>query len=259
MNALWVLGLIGTIAFTLSRLGSLTPSGAAAATLVAWATFEGVGWNGIIPLATFFVTGTLLTKNTERLGRHPKGVKGSRRDWIQVVANGGILALGALLVPSAPVFGWAILAGAVSTAQADTWATEFGALNNLPPRMITSMKHVPRGTSGAVSSIGTMGGLAGAITAAIIFYVLPAPSFVPVAALAGGSAGMFFDSVLGATVERVYFCKTCRVQTVNKLHTCGEQAFLVRGFPMCTNDTVNLLSTAFGATVAIGVSLVLTI
>ena len=56
----------------------------------------------------------------------------------QVVANGGGAAVGALLVAVGVELGWAVLEGALATAQSDTWATEIGMRSGATPRMVTT-------------------------------------------------------------------------------------------------------------------------
>ena len=60
------------------------------------------------------------------------------------------------------------MTGALAAAQADTWATEIGARASRPPRLITTSKRVPRGTSGGVTPLGTGGGVAGAVLISFI-------------------------------------------------------------------------------------------
>ena len=109
----------------------LTPGGGVAALLVGAAVWLGLGWRGFIPLLFFLLSGSLLT-------RLATGVNPSRSAR-QVVANGGIAAVAALLGR------WPEAAGALAAAAADTWATEIGAFSPTAPRLITSGVPVPAG------------------------------------------------------------------------------------------------------------------
>jgi len=174
----------------------LTAAGAAAALAVGTATVIGVGWRGLLLLLAFFVSGSLLTKG------------GGRRTAAQVLANGGVAALAALLGS------WPAVAGAVAAATADTWATEIGAHSRTPPRLITNGTAVPPGTNGGITILGTAGGVLGAALIAGLTYALTprgtAPGLthpghlavvVAVAVAVAGVLGMLLDSLLGATVQ----------------------------------------------------------
>jgi uncharacterized protein (TIGR00297 family) len=159
--------------------------------------------------------------------------------------------------------------GALATAGADTWATELGLLASAPPRLVTTLRPVAPGTSGAVSLPGTLAAAGGALTVGAAWGVTsalgggPAPGQArrgprPLEAvlLAGvaGTAGAFVDSLLGATVQGAYWCPTCREPLEVALHPrCGGRAILVRGWPWLDNDAVNALATATGA--ALGATL----
>lgn len=220
----------GSVAATAGRLKALTPSGAWAACLVGIVLFTGGGWSWLILVGTFFVTASTLTFWTPpgegRSRRSPD--RGGRR-WDQVAANGGIATLAAVIHGlSGWPLGFAVAAGAVAAAAADTWGTEIGRWSARPPRLITSGASVPRGTSGAVTVIGTLGELAGALIVAGVAAVLAeqvSPPRLFVATAAAGFSGALLDSVLGATIEN-------RVPWVN-------------------NSIVNLLATGWGAGVIV--------
>src|SRR5712692_7874716 len=76
---------------------------------------------------------------------------------------------------------------------------------------------------------------------------------LPLIALISGLAGSFFDSLLGATVQAMYYCPTCDKETERRIHNCGTQAQPLRGVKWVNNDVVNFLATAFGGLVAMGI------
>jgi len=185
--------------------------------------------------------------------------KGTPRDAGQVFANGGIpalIAVGSYFVVSKELFFVAYL-GALSVANADTWATEIGVLSKTKPRLITTWKPVEAGTSGAISLLGTITAFLGSLTIYLFsallivvgkIFLSSGSIFIPV--ILGGLAGMFFDSLLGATVQGRYFCKKCKKFTEKSIHGCGSKTTLTEGFRWFTNDLVNIFSIAFGALVA---------
>ena len=105
-----------------------------------------------------------------------------------------------------------------------------------------------------------MAGLtASALAAALIAWIASGPfttsarhPALRVFAIAGGGfTGALVDSVLGASVQEVRFCDSCRVETEERLHRCGAQTRVIRGAEWCGNDMVNVIATAAGATTAI--------
>src|SRR6266511_3230267 len=219
------------------RVSWLAPGGVAAALAVGAAVAWGLGWRGLALLFAFLLSGSLLTQLAER--------RGPRRTARQVIANGGA-ALAALLG------WWTVATGAIAAAAADTWATEIGSFSPSPPRLITSGVRVPRGASGGVTMLGTVGGVAGALLIALTArWVGPRAAGPGSAALVGaGVLGMLADSVLGATVQGKYECPGCSAQFERGNAVCHEPVRLIRGWRWLDNDGVNLAATLAGAAAA---------
>lgn len=238
------------------RLRVLTASGAVAGAGFG-ATLLGVGgWAWALPALGFFGLSSLLSKlgraRAARLAAVSEG--GSRRDAGQVFANGGVAwlcLLGEAALP-APGWSWAFL-GALAAATADTWATEVGTLVGGTPRLVTTLRPAPPGTSGAVSGAGLLAALAGG--AAIWLLAVPGSGTVASAGAAAvlvgsGFGGALVDSLLGATVQARYRDgRTGRL--TERATTDGQPNSLVRGWRFVRNDGVNLLCTATGALLAL--------
>jgi uncharacterized protein (TIGR00297 family) len=184
----------------------------------------------------------VLTAAATRLGRARKERQGTAerrrgRAASQVAANLGIAALAAnQLVQSfltdahwlrhplpTPMPLFALALAALAEAAADTVSSELGQVLGGRPRMLTTLRQADPGTDGAVSLIGTLAGVAAAvIVAAAGAWALHGGGVMMAVATAGGVFGLFFDSLLGATLERRGWLNN---NMVNFLSTAGAAAF----------------------------------
>lgn len=264
-------GLIGVVAY---RRGSLTRSGVFGAILVGTTIFGFGGWVWGMLLITFFVLSSLLShfQESAKLDLAEKFAKGHRRDLGQALANGGagtLIAVISAVYPHPAVF--VAFVGAMATVNADTWATELGVLSKWPPRLVTTWRQVERGTSGGASALGTLAAIAGAATvglAAIGYLALDGlcgragPSIpkvggvweafqIVLVASVSGLAGSTFDSLLGATVQAIYYDPRRLKETEKRYALDGQPNVHRRGWRWLGNDQVNLFSSFVGSVAAI--------
>lgn len=247
------------------RRRSLSRSGIGGAITTGTATFGLGGWSWGLSLIFFFVSSSLLShfrEGEKALTAADKFSKGSQRDITQVAANGGLATLLALayglLRPQ-----WlrhlllAGYTGVMATATADTWATELGVLSTQTPRLITTGKPTSPGTSGGITLLGTGAAALGALASGLVFWLLQrcqkTLALLPVMGLVSGLAGSMADSLLGATVQAMYYCPTCQKETERHIHNCGTRTTPLRGIPWFNNDVVNFLATLVGGLVAMGI------
>jgi uncharacterized membrane protein len=190
-----------------------------------------------------------------------------------------------LLAPDA-LWPWVGFAGAFAAANADTWATELGVLSRSAPRLITTGKPAERGTSGAISGTGILAAFCGSLVVALLAVLfwqgrvtgLPVNSPEWIVRLFGaeqptlstaqgllwalgitisGLLGSLVDSLLGATVQAIYYCPTCQKETErHPLHLCGAPTTLIRGLPWMDNDWVNTICTLAGGVIASIIALI---
>jgi uncharacterized protein (TIGR00297 family) len=272
--------LIGSIAY---RRRSLTQSGVLGAILTGTVIF---GLGGFVPgllLVSFFVSSSILSHYKQGVKQHFVDTyqKDARRDLGQALANGG---WGAVLAFGYWFAGWnqidariqvslfAAFVGAMATVTADTWATEIGVLSKSSPRMITTGRIVPTGTSGAVTPLGSFASFVGAAFIGVmgivgVFLVLLANlslsldivTTIPpigsmwlifVVASVSGLAGAVFDSFLGATIQAVYFSEYDERQTEKRIDSQGNPTRRVRGWAWLDNDWVNFIASIFGSVIA---------
>jgi uncharacterized protein (TIGR00297 family) len=176
------------------------------------------------PAVPALVTLFVLTFGATKYGRLRKEARGlgearRGRRASQIVANLGVAALCA----AAGEYGGCI--AALAEAAADTVSSEIGQAVGGPVWLITSLRRVPAGTDGGVSLVGTMAGVAAAGVVVAMGTLHHALWPEKASVFVGACAGLFFDSLLGATVER---------------------------WGWVGNDLVNFASTLFAAAVAIG-------
>ena len=246
--------------------GSLSKSGAAGALIIGTLTFGLGGWVWGVLLGVFFVSSSLLShfKEEEKRTAAEKFEKGHRRDIGQVFANGGLGAILAVLSALFPSPIWFFLfVGVMATVTADTWATELGTLSKTPPRLITTGEVVDVGTSGGVSWLGTAVSLTGGLLIGLAGGLLQHArgekmlGRIALAGAIGGLVGSLTDSLLGATVQQIYYCDTCQKDTERKIHKCGTVTRPLRGWSWMNNDLVNLISSIAGGGIAVLIGLML--
>lgn len=270
------LGLLlsASIGMLARRRGSLARSGVWGAVITGTLIFGFGGWGAGLLLIAFFISSSLLSHFKQRDVQKQRAAetfdKGGQRDFWQALANGGAATMLAVLGGMMMLIGdepladalFAGMAGALAAANADTWATELGVLSKTPPRLITNLgKTVAPGTSGGITSAGTMAALAGASFIGVIHTVFTMLGLnasatavslaLLIAVVLGGVAGALFDSLLGATVQAMYYSEGRKKETEKPHEKDGTLNTPIRGWRWLSNDWVNFIATFFGATITI--------
>ncbi|XXM73744.1 DUF92 domain-containing protein [Lysinibacillus sphaericus] len=228
---------------------NLSPSGALSAFFMGLIITHFYHWRGLLLIGAFFLSSSLWSKlfsssKTEIEGRLAKT---SVRDWQQVAANGGPSVLFILLFHFTGNDWWLYsFAAAVAAANSDTWASEIGPLSKKSPLSIRSFRRVEKGTSGAVSPIGTIASIAGALFISLLFFVFMGsfnwPLFIMITA--AGFLGNVLDTVAGAFWQAEFSCVVCHSTTESAVH-CGAATVQSKGYAWLNNEAVNFMSSLF--------------
>jgi uncharacterized protein (TIGR00297 family) len=246
--------LAALIAFGAWRVGSLSRSGAAAATIVGMLAVA-AGWSWGILLIWFFVSSSALTRwrGVVKAARTRAVVdKGGARDAVQVMANGAVFALSGAFGVWQGSLAWQTFGlGSLATAASDTFGTEVGTALRATPRLLLGGRRVAAGTSGAVSGIGTLASLVGAASIGAVMLGTGWAPAVAISVTIGGVIGAFSDTLLGAIAQERRHCDTCQMATERLVHDCGTRTTRTGGIGGFRNDLVNLASCALGGLVAV--------
>jgi len=250
--------LSAAIAWIGYRRAALSKSGVLGAIVTGTVMFGLGGWEWGLLLVAFFISSSVLShyRAGDKAALAEKFAKGSQRDLGQALANGGVataLAVGYLFWPHPLLY--VACAGAMAAVNADTWATEVGVLSRRSPRLITTGRLVEVGASGGVTWLGlavsaagaALIGLLGAGAAAATQLGAPTALAVLAGALVGGMSGSLLDSLLGATVQSIYWCERCGKETERRIHRCGTATRPLRGLAWLGNDAVNFAASLLGA------------
>ncbi len=251
------LGLALLVALLSYRARFLTASGSVGTFLLATLIFGVGGWVWALPILTFFLISSLLSK----IGKAHKiqfGLmfeKSSRRDIGQVLANGAVAGLIMVLYNYNPNPVWFVAyLGALAAVNSDTWATEIGVFSPIPPRSIRTLRQVPPGSSGGVTLLGLFSGLVGSAIIVLIGWLVASGALLLDMVgrtfwiiVTAGLLASIVDSVLGATLQAQYQCPSCHKITEKKVHCDGEHTQLVSGRSWLNNDWVNFFCSSSGA------------
>ncbi|MCU1310269.1 MAG: putative rane protein [Candidatus Angelobacter sp.] len=196
-------------------------SGALTGGAVAFIFYAFAAWRLFAVLLVVFVITLAATKIGTAHKRTVEIRASYGRSGSQVMANLFVPAVFLLLadIVITPYVALGAAIASLAELAADTVSSEIGEAFGRPTYLITTWKRAETGANGGLSLMGTIAGIGAALTvgaSALVLILGPRAWLCAVA----GAAGMFMDSLLGATLEN-------------------------RGW--LNNDAVNLLSTAFAA------------
>ena len=210
---------------------------------------------------------------------------GGQRNWVQVLCNGGVASIAALLYLNSAGMGetaislwvhsnsapprelhlptlYALTAlSALACSCGDTWASEIGSVLGGTPRLITTWKPVSRGTNGGVSAVGVLCSFVGGLVIGAAYFLplllfldrdrsesLQLTTQLVTAVTIGGTAGLvgsLIDSILGATVQYSGYSE----KLGRIVHSPGPGVTHISGLDVLDNHAVNFVSSLITAVV----------
>ena len=247
----------------------LTVSGAIAAGFLAFVVLFLAKWS-IFPLVTFLVLGSLAGKIRANAKDGGDAKQGMARDHWQVLANGGIFMLLAMLA-FLNESGWLdsflgihtevlrfsetchlLSLISLSVSCSDTLSSDFGRVWGGNPRNIITGKRLIKGVSGGVTGAGFVGAFLGAVSIAIFvlwseFSSLGNSASVFWIVVVFGFIGSILDSVLGVLFQAKYLD-----EMGNQVDSSDSgRRIMNAGFRWVTNDVVNAVTGVLMLLVAV--------
>ncbi|MDA4111538.1 MAG: DUF92 domain-containing protein [Thaumarchaeota archaeon] len=253
--------LILALAIVAVRSKTIDISGALLGAVICFIVFLAGGFDWLVVIIAFFVISSLFTRYRynykKNLGSAQE--KGGVRSWPNTLSNGLVAGLAAIaeLISHQDIFIIAFLA-AVAAAMSDTIATEVGLLSYSKPRLLVNLKKfVQPGTSGGVSLLGELAGVASALGISLLGILLKIingtfgiilSGFLAV--LLGAVISLNLDSLLGGTVQGVNRCQVCSEKTESLTHH-GQPTVSEKGVRFLDNNAINLITTIAAALLSI--------
>jgi uncharacterized protein (TIGR00297 family) len=240
------------VAFPAYLKKALTPDGLLAALILGTSLFIFGSWPFYAVMISFFVSSSVISKMFRKQHKEIENItaKGSRRDYTQVIANGGVGLLFAFLYFLKPLDLFYIgFAAAFAAANADTWASEIGTLSSKAPVYIIKRLPVAKGMSGGVSALGFLASLGGAFFIGFIAILglymnrqlEPVGIFYLLVIVSGGFLGSVIDSLIGEMFQAKYVKNDGVTLTERRFENSRENR-LVSGYDWINNNVVNFLS-----------------
>lgn len=256
-----VMAIIVIISIISYKTKQLTLSGAISATLLGTVVTLAFGTGGLLVYLFFLIAAGVLSKinQNNEIYKDAEEIqdKGSRRDAVQVFANGGIVFVLAFMYILHPSIIIIIMFGAsVCEAVSDTASGEVGMLFN--GRTVSIITGIPQksGLSGGVSYEGTLGGFIAAIITAMIWYTCFFTAGISTITylflvIVTGFSGCIVDSLMGASIQAHYYDKETDKLTEKSHDKEGHALPLVKGIAFFDNDKVNFFSNLFSVIFAL--------
>ena len=266
-SLVFIVGMMALIGVIALKSKALDLSGAIAAVVMGVIVLWCTKCEGFLLLLLFFVGCNVVGRLSRRIRKQSLGEltiekKGSKRDAMQVLANGLMATLGALMWYCTGKLSALVLFGAsISEATSDTFAGELGRLSKRPPVSIRTLTPVPKGLSGGITLLGTACAFISSLGIGLSWAIFFKDSLGSTSDLwlslsiisITGFIGCLVDSYLGACAQ-AHYRDPDTGELTEKEYKDGKRLELAQGISWIDNDMVNLLSNVFSAIFAFGMS-----
>ena len=158
------------------------------------------GSSGFLAMMLVFLVAAVAATRFGHEQKREIGLYEHERSWENVLANGFVPMLCAVL---SPAVGWGPYVGSLAAITADKFASEFGVLGG-EPVFLLNFRKVKRGTNGAVTPFGLLMSFDGGLLIGICaWFLLPGLSLWNVVGVGVvGFGGSVADSIIGVLEEK---------------------------------------------------------
>lgn len=216
----------------------LTPSASLCALVLGTALYVLAGPIAFGALILFFLTSSIIEHY------HHKPLQERQRNLDQVQENSLAAVLLAIMyyVTGSDIALTACFV-AIAGATADTWSSGIGYYSNEPVKSILTNKPLPKGESGGITKLGTLGGALGALLIASFSLLSPGHhAFVRfIIVFVFGFLTTILDSIFGVFLQAKYYDKEKGVILEEKPKNM-KNIERVSGYQFLTNGMVNMIT-----------------
>lgn len=244
------------IVFLSYKTKKLDITGSITALFLGMVIFLCLGLKGYLILMFFFVLSAITSKISNKKFKTNKiHEKGSNRDSMQVIANGMIAMLYAIMFKLSFDNVYLVLYSvAIAQSLSDTLSSDIGVLSKTKPISIRTFKKVEKGFSGAISLLGCISGIVGSFLVSILFALLlnldkSKTIYYIMIIISSSFVGNLFDSFLGSTIQVLYYDREKNEYTEQKIRN-NRKLEKIRGASFFDNDMVNLSSNLISCLLA---------
>lgn len=231
------------IIFGVMATKALTPAGSFFALLLGTALYCLAGPYVFFALILFFVSSCLIEHY------HKKKKKEKQRNIFQVIENGLPCLLFAIMYyftkNEIAIIGCLT---AIAGSTSDTWSSGIGYYSKERVKTLFSRKELPKGSSGGVTKLGLLGGLAGSLLIALFSLFLGlehvGASFLLIFVF--GFFTTLLDSIFGELFQVKYFDKV-KEEFLETKPKGNKNVVKISGFSFLTNGVVNLVTVVISS------------